>query len=164
MIPNIKRILYTTDLSDNARYAFGYAASVAHRYGATIAILHVLEEMSHNTNLRLASMIGTERWQEIQNRNEREVLLNIRDRIDHFCEEMQSELAECPFIVDEIIVKQGVAVPTILDQIERCDCDLVVMGTHGQGLLADAMMGSTARRVVRRSLTPVMVIRLPEED
>ena len=164
MIPNIKRILYTTDLSDNARYAFGYAASVAHRYGATIAILHVLEEMSHNTNLRLASMIGTERWQEIQDRNEREVLLKIRDRIDNFCEEMQSELTECPFIVDEIIVKQGVAVPTILDQIERSDCDLVVMGTHGQGLLADAMMGSTARRVVRRSLTPVMVIRLPEED
>jgi nucleotide-binding universal stress UspA family protein len=164
MIPNIKRILYTTDLSQNARYAFGYAASVAHRYGATISILHVLEEMSHNTNLRLASMIGTERWQEIQDRNEREVLLKIRDRIDNFCEEMQAELAECPFIVDEIIVKQGVAVPTILDQIERSDCDLVVMGTHGQGLLADAMMGSTARRVVRRSLTPVLVIRLPEED
>jgi nucleotide-binding universal stress UspA family protein len=38
------------------------------------------------------------------------------------------------------------------------------MGTHGHGTLADAMMGSTARRVLRRSAKPVLVVRLPEED
>ena len=41
MIPEIKKILYTTDLSQNARYAFGYAASLANRYDAGITILHV---------------------------------------------------------------------------------------------------------------------------
>jgi nucleotide-binding universal stress UspA family protein len=38
------------------------------------------------------------------------------------------------------------------------------MGTHGHGTLADAMMGSTARRVLRRSKKPVLVVRLPEEE
>ncbi|MEK6195387.1 MAG: hypothetical protein N2F24_14305 [Deltaproteobacteria bacterium] len=30
--------------------------------------------------------------------------------------------------------------------------------------MADAMMGSTARRVIRRSVKPVLVVRLPAED
>ena len=42
------------------------------------------------------------------------------------------------------------------------DYDVIIMGTHGHGILAGAMMGSTAMRVVRRSHVPVMVIRLPK--
>jgi hypothetical protein len=30
-IPDIKKILYATDLSENARHAFTYAVSVAHQ-------------------------------------------------------------------------------------------------------------------------------------
>ncbi len=46
MLPDIKRILYATDLSENARHAFGYAASLANRYGAKIIVLHVIEDFS----------------------------------------------------------------------------------------------------------------------
>ncbi|RLF56739.1 MAG: universal stress protein, partial [Thermoplasmata archaeon] len=46
MVPEIKKILYPTDLSKNARYAFSYAASMANHYGAGVTILHVLEEPS----------------------------------------------------------------------------------------------------------------------
>jgi nucleotide-binding universal stress UspA family protein len=64
MIPEIKKILYATDLSENARYAFGYAASIANRFGARITILHVLEEISHSATIRLAAMLGENKWQE----------------------------------------------------------------------------------------------------
>jgi nucleotide-binding universal stress UspA family protein len=40
---------------------------------------------------------------------------------------------------------------------------MIVMGTHGYGVFKDALMGGTARRVVRRSPVPVMVVRLPDE-
>ncbi|MEA3361229.1 MAG: universal stress protein [Thermodesulfobacteriota bacterium] len=36
------------------------------------------------------------------------------------------------------------------------------MGTHGQGAIADALIGSTAKWVVRQSPIPVLVIRLPD--
>ena len=42
MIPEINKILYATDLSENARFAFGFAASLANRYNAKVTILHVL--------------------------------------------------------------------------------------------------------------------------
>lgn len=46
ILPNIKikKILYATDLSGTAVYAFSYAVSLADMYGAGILILHVLAE------------------------------------------------------------------------------------------------------------------------
>ena len=34
MIPEIKKILYTSDLSETSNFAFSYAASLANRYDA----------------------------------------------------------------------------------------------------------------------------------
>ena len=69
-IPEIKRILYATDLSENARYAFLHAASLANCYGAGIMILHVLEEPSPNTLLLLEAWSGQEGWQELKRKNQ----------------------------------------------------------------------------------------------
>ena len=41
------------------------------------------------------------------------------------------------------------------------NCDLIVMGSHAHGVIEGALIGSTARRVVRRSKKPVLVVRLP---
>jgi nucleotide-binding universal stress UspA family protein len=161
MIPEIKKILYATDLSENARYAFGYAASIANRFDARITILHVLEEISHNATIRLAALLGEDKWQELQDRNIHDVLDTIRTRLERFCQDADKELEACPYLVDDVIIKQGEPVEIILSQAEEIGCDLVVMGTRGHGLLADTMMGSTATRVVRRSHLPVLIVRLP---
>jgi len=162
MITKIKKILYSTDLSKNARYAFGYAAEIANKHNAKITILHVLEEISHSASVRMASMLGEERWQALQDQNVQEVFDTIKERLDKFCGDMKKELIDCQFMVEDIVVKQGNPGGEILKQADLTDCDLIVMGTRGQGALANAMLGSTARRVVRRSLKPVLTIRLPK--
>jgi nucleotide-binding universal stress UspA family protein len=43
MIPQIKKILYATDLSKNSSYAFLYATDLARRHDARITILHAIE-------------------------------------------------------------------------------------------------------------------------
>ena len=164
MIPEIKRILYITDLSKNARFAFSYAASLANQYGAKITIFHVLEDLPAGSKSLVTSVIGDDRWEELKKRNEKEVLNTIEVRLKEFCDDMGAEFKDCPFIVDDILVKIGEPVQEILDLANSANFDIVVMGTHGQGMLADAMMGSTARRVVRRAVKPVLVIRLPEGD
>jgi nucleotide-binding universal stress UspA family protein len=163
MIPEIQKILYTTDLSKNARYAFSYAASLANRYGAGITILHVLEDISPYGDSLVINILGEEKWQELRKGNEQKIIATIKERLEKFCEDVSSELPSCPFITDEIIVKIGNPVDEILKQIISKDFDLVVMGAHGQGVISDAMMGSVSRRVLRRCKKPVMVIRLPED-
>ena len=162
MIPEIKKILYTTDLSENARYAFGYAASLANRYDAGVTIFHVLEDISPTSDSLVINIIGEDKWQEMRGRNEKEVLETIKSRLTKFCDDVQVDLPSCPFITDSIMAKIGNPVDEILQEVENNSYDMVVMGAHGQGFLEDTLLGSVSRRVVRRCKTPVLVIRLPE--
>jgi nucleotide-binding universal stress UspA family protein len=163
MIPEIKKILYATDLSKNARYAFGYAASLANRYGAGITLLHVLEDSPSSDSL-VINMIGEKRWNELRKTNEGKVIETIKERLEKFCSDVSDKLPSCPFITDKIIVKIGNPVEEILAQTRTSDFDMVVMGAHGQGIIADALIGSTSMRVLRRCKKPVLVVHLPEEE
>jgi nucleotide-binding universal stress UspA family protein len=61
-----------------------------------------------------------------------------------------------------IFLKNGDPADIIVQTAKEQKCDLIVMGTHGHGGIADVLIGSTAKRVVRQSTIPVLVIRLPE--
>ncbi|MGD8257984.1 MAG: universal stress protein [Desulfobacterales bacterium] len=164
MIPNIKKILYTTDLSPNARFAFSYAVSLANRYDAAITILHVLEDVSPSADSLVINIIGKAKWDELRQNNENDVLDTIKSRLTKFCEDVSAEIPSCPFITDEIMVRIGNPVEEIVQLAENNDYDVIVMGAHGQGILTNAVIGSTSRRVVRRCKKPVLVVRLPEES
>ena len=162
MIPEIKTILYATDLSENSQYAFGYAVSLANRYDAKIVVLHVIEDISHQMNVQVADLLGAEKWQKLQRTRKKEVVEIMVHKIDVFCKETAAADQSCPFTVTDIKVRNGHPVEEIIAESIASDYDVVIMGTHGHGILAGAMMGSTAMRVVRRSHVPVMVIRLPK--
>ena len=46
MIPEIKRVLYATNLSENSMYAFRYAVNTMETHDAEMVVLHVIEEIS----------------------------------------------------------------------------------------------------------------------
>ena len=162
MIPEIKRILYATDLSENAQYAFGYAASLANRYDAKITILHVLEELSPTTMLLLGDIVGEKRLSSLRSEKEREIIASIHKRREDFAATFNRETPQHPFTVDRIIVETGHPVGRIIAAAEKIDADVIVMGSHGQGMLEQVVIGSTSRRVLRRCKKPVLNIRLPE--
>ena len=174
MFPEIKKILFATDLSQNSRHAFNYAVSAADKYGATITILHVMEEISPSANIHLKSFIGEEGWQELQKSHEqeaRQILIGkkkegamIREALNEFCEEAQKDFAQCEILTDEIVVAKGNVVDEILDETHARGIDLIVMGYHSRGKLEEAMVGSTTRRVLRRSRIPVFLVRLPADE
>lgn len=162
MLPQIKNILYATDLSENARYAYNYAASLGQQYSARITILHVIEKLTAETFLQIHGYVGEEKWKKLQEEKQADFISTIKGRLSNFCDEISSEVDACTFQVDKIIVKEGIATDEILHQADLNDADLIVMGTRGFGMFKQALMGGTARRVVRRSTIPVMVVRLPE--
>ena len=65
------------------------------------------------------------------------------------------------FVTDEVLIKRGTPAEIIVETAKKRNCDLIVMGTHGQGAIADVLIGSTAKWVVRRSPVPVLIIRDP---
>ncbi len=160
VVPQINTILYATDLSEGARNAFGYAALLADRFAAKLIIVHAMEEF--HSESQIPNFIGEEKWQELKRSKQQEVMDMITQRVDDFCRESSSTLPDCDTTPHRIMVRQGHPVDIILEEQELNGCDVVVLGSHGMGVLADAMMGSTARRVVRRCKTPVLVVRAAE--
>jgi nucleotide-binding universal stress UspA family protein len=169
---SIKTILYATDLSENARFAAAYAFSQADAYGARVILLHVLPEMPEIMDRGVVGYIDEDLWESIKQshyQDAKEALISkrndhvvVREVLDQFSR--KAAVGQAATSADDILVEKGNPVEVILRVAEEKNCDLIVMGTHGRGTLADAMLGSTARRVVRRSTTPVLVVRLPAED
>ena len=60
----VKKILYATDLSENARYAFAYALSLANLYHSKLLILHVLPEDRDLDDL-VSSYVDSDQWKKI---------------------------------------------------------------------------------------------------
>jgi len=52
----------------------------------------------------------------------------------------------------------GPTVQTILEQAEKLDAELIVMGSHGRGKLFDLVVGSVSAGVIRKSPVPVLVV------
>lgn len=163
MIPQIESILHPTDRSKSSNHAFSYAASMANRYDATITVFHVIEDPRPTSESLVANLIGEKRWIDILDRNKAEVVEKLRLSLVDFCEKTRAEMKSCPFLVDRIIVKLGNPVDEIMREVEHNNYDMIIMGARGQGMLAGAVIGSVSRRVVRRSETPVLVVRLPGE-
>ena len=163
MTQDIKRILYATDLSDNSAYAFGYAINLAKKFNAEITILHVIDIMMGSS----VNMVGVYF-------NEKQLEENLQKRITYVTEEINNRLkifinekvVDNPESVDKVAsieVCQGYPADEILKKVDDLHCDLIVMGTHGKGLVGQAFFGSVAKRVLRRVRKPVFIIPLPEE-
>ena len=173
ILPNveIKKILFATDLSESSIHAFAYAVSLASQYKAGITILHVLFEDPDREGI-VTTVLNTEQWKEIRKRHyedAREQLIGkkrenveMKEVIHAFAENIKNETDNQGFVTDEILVESGVPEEQIIAAAEDRSCDIIVMGSHGHKGIVGALIGSTARRVVRNSKKPVLVVKLPE--
>ena len=174
MRKNIEKILFTTDLSKSTRVTFDFAAKIACRQGADIVILYVMEEPSSYAGSHLAGFLGEERWRELKESQEneaRQILIGkkregvvIKDALNNFFRTAKEELGEENVPADETLVVRGNVVDAIMDTADAKDCDMIVMGHHIRNKLGEVVLGSTTRRVLRRSRIPVLLVPLPEED
>lgn len=155
MLPKIKKILYATDLSANANYAFGYALNVAMGNDAKVSIINVYEKHVNQTNISMRSS-------DFEVAKER-LSTKIRADLALYCKKENIDGCQYDKLIGEIYVASGLPVDAILTKAKENGYDLIVMGTHGHGLLFSALIGSTARKMVQFSEIPVLVVRLPEE-
>lgn len=170
-LPNItfNRILYVTDLSETGRRAFPYAASIARQFNSELTVFHVVDPGN------LESLMGyanEELWQTLVNQSleeARETLfarkrdnVEIRNHIEQLCEETLDSISkDSPVLSYEVKVEMGEALEKILHEAHTENYDLLILSKHGHRLsVKDAVMGDTARRVIRRSKIPVLVVPL----
>ena len=141
-----KTILVATDFSDASTLALEYARVLAHRFGAGLRVLHVVE-----TPLPLGSELYTP-----------EVMTVAERAVADAQQQLAATMAQVTGddVIGQVLV--GQAPKKIVEYALDHDVDMIVMGTHGRGALAHLLMGSVAERVVRTAPCPVLTVRETE--
>ncbi len=160
MLPEIKKILYATDLEEHARPVFRYAVSLAERYEAKIVLLHVIEPLSPSAQSLVASVLPEGEVESLRDKGMQRVRENIEERLRKFCrDELGMDPSDCRIVDDARVVEGGTAA-TILNQARQVNADVIVMGTHGRAGVSEMLLGSVAHKVIHRSTTPVLLVPL----
>ena len=164
MIPDIKKILYATDLSDNSAYAFRYAVNSALKHEAGIIILHVFELVSTTNRRVLELYLHADLRKKIFNDRAADTIARIHRRLEMFRDRELGGDSKLADRIESVEVCEGFPAEEILNKADEFNCDAIVMGTHGKGLIRHAFLGSTAKRVLRRTRKPIFIIPLPKGE
>ncbi len=164
MIPQIKKILYATDLSKNSAYAFRYAMNIAERYDAEIIILHVIEPIPPMVKHYVKGFVDEINWDEKVKYQQEMAIERIKKRLEEFCKRETQDTPQCLALVSTILVRPGHPVEEILKTADEGQCNMIILGTHGKGFLKQTFLGSVARSVLDRARKPVFIIPIPHEE
>jgi nucleotide-binding universal stress UspA family protein len=149
----LKHILVPTDFSEPSEVAVRYAKALAETFGSALHVLHVLDEsyLVWAANEGFASPVG----------------LDVRGEAEKAARERLQRVltdAEWEKYPARSVLRVGNPFLEIIRYAREADVDLIVMGTHGRGLLAHVLLGSVAERVVRKAPCPVLTVRHPEHE
>ena len=147
-LPRITRVLVPTDFSAQSDEALDYARTLAARFGASLHLLHVVEDAAASGGLIPEAYIG------VSPEVRAHVVAEAQARLRHRLTERDREVLHAR---SEVIC--GVTADTIGDYADNLGIDLIVMGTHGRTGLAHVLIGSVAEKVVRTAPCPVFTVR-----
>ncbi|MHB8766595.1 MAG: universal stress protein [Deferrisomatales bacterium] len=161
MLPDIRMILYCTQMGPRGGLSLRYAYRLAEKLDARIVALHVVETLTADQEVAVERYVGAGRIQELAEREERDAAAELAKRVRLFCQQ-EVGAENCDERVVKIIVDEGNAARRILQRIEDLEADLVVIGAHGRSPVLKAVLGSTAQRVIRSSPVPVFLVPTPD--
>jgi nucleotide-binding universal stress UspA family protein len=137
---NPKRTVVPIDFSDLSYAALDRALEIAGDRGE-VHVIHVLIELS---TMEPGNLYGT---------------LTDAERIKSTEEFMRKKLVDKKYAGVQVHATVGDAGREITAFAEREGADLIVIPSHGYGLLKHMLLGSVAERVVRLAHCPVLVLR-----
>jgi nucleotide-binding universal stress UspA family protein len=144
-----KNIVVPTDFSEYSYLALEYAVGMAEKFSSTIRLVHVMEPLLQPGDVSWAPVDYRHISEEHKNEAREHLKKLVSDRIPES-------------VATHVSILTGKAFVEILKYAREIDADLIVMATHGRGVIAQILMGSTAERVVRKAPCPVMTVRHPD--
>lgn len=158
MLPVYRTILFACDLSENAPHAFRHALNLAKTQEGRIHILHVMPEMGSEATTYIANRIGKDRLEQLELEHERAAKEELATQLDRMVKSELTNCAEDWCRVGDIEVHRGHPDVEILKAGDRLKVDLIVLGSHGKGILKHAFLGSVAEKVLRNCHRPVLIV------
>lgn len=157
-LPEIKKILYVTDLGKHTRPVFLNALAQAEKTGAEIIVLHVVEPMTEAACAVIQTYLSKEDVEKVRQDGMKKVLEYMKKRIDKFLQEECGGKSLKTAPINEILVVAGKPSEEILRVADKKKVDMIVIGKSAHKIMGAKVVGSTTRRVNRHATVPVLVI------
>jgi len=148
----ITKIMVAVDFSGYSLPSVQYAARLAKDADAELLLVNVY-------NQRDVDMLKRISIEQPRFSFEKYLEENIVDRKERLAALIQESGCKRFGIKASVTVRVGVPYVELLKEIKAQKADLLVMGTKGRSNLVDAIIGSCAQKIFRRSPIPVLSIR-----
>ena len=143
---NFRRILFCSDFSENADFAFGFAVDAAVRNaGSTLYLLHVLPEPD------------AQFWKTYIYASDADPDAKAKADIDaRIARDYLPRLP--PGLAFQKVFRIGKAADEILAFAIQEKADLIVLGRQGRGAVRSIFFGDVAARVARNATCPLLIV------
>lgn len=139
----MKTILVPVDFSDATLPVVDTAALYARAFGASLILLHVAEPDPDFVGFEPGPM-------------------SVRQAVARDFRKERARLEElkarCGLAEVLTLDVQGPSVAKILEEAQRHDAGLIVMGSHGHGAIYELLVGSVTHGVLKGAPCPVLVV------
>ncbi|TAG10664.1 MAG: universal stress protein [Verrucomicrobia bacterium] len=150
----MKTIIAAIDFSNATHGVTEMASSLARAFQAKLLLFHVIDaEPSY-----AAYGFSPQEFPAMHALQE-EARVRATQKMQHVAKSIE-ENSSAPV---EWHLAEGSPLDCLLAQAELCSADLVVLGSHGHGVIASILLGSVAEGMVRRSKYPVLIVPAPPE-
>lgn len=149
----LKNVLVATDFEEAAAVALTYGRGLARTFGATLHVLHVLDDVGARAATMAGYGVDVERMQielEQAAQTQLDALLSDEDRRD--------------LRAKAVVLTSTTPALSIVQYARDEAVNLIVVGTHGRGVVSHFLVGSVAERIVRTAPCPVLTVRSQERE
>jgi nucleotide-binding universal stress UspA family protein len=146
------KLLVAIDFSDPTDLIFRVAKRLAASLNASVWVVHAAEPEP--------DFVGYDAGPEVVRGQVAKELRDEHRQLQEYADQLREQDVEA-----KAILAQGPTVEVLLELAEKQGSDLIVVGSHGRGMVAEMFMGSVSQGLIRDGRWPVTVVPVrPEED
>jgi nucleotide-binding universal stress UspA family protein len=144
----MKTIIVAVDFSNATPGVLKMAVGMAKSFGAGLRLIHIVEPEPSYT----AYGFTPEEFPAMHVYQE-EAKRRAGTKLDDLLVQVKTELPNASSHIAE-----GSPLHTLLDYVKESAADLVIVGSHGHGVLASLLLGSVAEGMVRKAVIPTLIV------
>lgn len=176
MVPEVKTLLFVTDLSQSSRHAFYYAASIASFYKAKIDILYPMEDIQGSMKNYIFGLLGDElykKYEEQKADHARSVLIGkekdsnrVQRALEILSDDSIEKLREDKRLVKQMIIKNRETDITeeISNQCQNESYDMIVASYKCFSELHDLRSGAKIKKTMKMTNIPILLVPPHDEE
>jgi nucleotide-binding universal stress UspA family protein len=139
----VRRILIAVDENPIAAHAADYGIDLAHRLGAEVGFIHVIDPSGA---IAPESGVPADKMAAMAEQEGKRLVAAFRQRLP-------AQLTALEF------VQIGRPASKIVEAAKQWPADLIVVGSHGRTGITRTLLGSVAEGIMRHATCPVLVVK-----